>query len=245
MEKNQDAYGQEVYAYFQGQTDIHEIVERIDGNIDVSSGPSAYFAPFAEWPTTEQEAIELAQRRVLDIGCGPGRVCLHLQAQGHEVVGIDNSPLAVEVAKERGVKDARVMSITQASRNTLGQFDTIVMFGNNFGLFGNYQRAKWLLRRFYGMTGENGRIIAESLDPYDTNNPDHLAYHAYNRKRGRMSGQLRIRIRYKKVIGPWFDYLLVSPNEMSDIGTGTGWTIARFIQDETTPFYIAILEKQP
>ncbi|MCA9924686.1 MAG: class I SAM-dependent methyltransferase, partial [Anaerolineales bacterium] len=140
MRADQDAYGQEVYDFYRGEK-VVEIVERDDRYIDVSGGPAAYFAPFAEWPVIEQEAIQLAEGRVLDVGCGPGRVALYLQEKGHEVVGIDNSPLAVKTAGLRGVADARVLSITQASRKALGLFDTIVMFGNNFGLFGSFRRA--------------------------------------------------------------------------------------------------------
>ena len=134
------------------------------------------------------------------------------------------------------------MSITEFSRG-MGLFDTIVMFGNNFGLFGNRTRAKWLLRRFYKMTSPQSRIIAQSLDPYDTNDPEHLAYHKFNRARGRMSGQLRIRVRYKKYISDWFEYLLVSRNEMQELLQGTGWKVRQFIDSEG-PFYIAIIEKK-
>jgi 2-polyprenyl-3-methyl-5-hydroxy-6-metoxy-1,4-benzoquinol methylase len=49
--------------------------------------------------------------RVLDIGCGAGRHSLYLQNQGFQVLGIDNSPLAVKVAKLRGLKRVKVMSI--------------------------------------------------------------------------------------------------------------------------------------
>lgn len=37
------------------------------------------------------------------------------------------------------------------------------------------------------------RIIASSRDPYQTNEPDHLAYHELNRQRDHMSGQRHIR----------------------------------------------------
>ena len=104
MQAKQDAYGQEVHDYFHGQTDITEIVERDDGYIDTSSGPDAYFAPYAAWSPIEQEAIQLAAGRVLDVGCGPGRVLLHLQAQGMEAVGIDNSPQQLETARELQVE---------------------------------------------------------------------------------------------------------------------------------------------
>ena len=80
-------------------------------------------------------------------------------------MGIDNSPLAIKTAELRGARDARLMSITQVSRKELGVFDTIVMFGNNFGLFGNAQRARWLLRRLHGMSSPGGvsRILGSTM----------------------------------------------------------------------------------
>ncbi len=44
-----------------------------------------------------------------------------------------------------------------------------------------------------------------------------------------MPGQLRIRIRYRKYVTPWFDYLLVTRNEIRHIVNGTGREIERFI----------------
>lgn len=245
LKQDEDAYGKEVLAYHRDpQDDIHEIVERDDGWIGNSAGPAAYFRPYDEWPTIEQKAIAYAHGRVLDVGCGPGRVCLYLQEQGHDVVGIDNSPLAIEVAQERGVQDARVMSITQVSRNTLGYFDTIVMFGNNFGLLANPRRARWLLRRFYRMVGDDGRIIAASNDIYQTDEPDHLEYHERNRRLGRMPGQIRLRVRFKKTTGPWFDYLMVSPEEMKRILHDAGWRVRETFTQEGSGLYIAIIEKE-
>lgn len=236
-----DAFGQEIHAFWMGKQDAIEIIERDDGLIDVSGGPGSYFAPYREWSVEQQEAMTYVRGRVLDIGCGAGRIALYLQEQGHEIVAIDISPLAVEVSLQRGVRDVRLLSINQIN-SRLGTFDTIVMMGNNFGLFGNFRRARWLLRRWHGMTSPEARIIAQTLDPYQTDNPDHLAYHAWNRQRGRMGGQARIRVRYKRSIGPWFDYLFVSREEMSDLVAGTGWHMARTI-DSAGPIYVAILEK--
>jgi hypothetical protein len=124
----------------------------------------------------------------------------------------------------------------------LGRFDTIVMLGNNFGLFGNFRRARWLLRRWRGMTGQEGRIIAQTRDPYRTDDPNHLAYHELNRRRGRMGGQIRFRVRFRRSIGLWLDYLFVSRDEMRDIVSGTGWRIAKTLNSDG-PTYITILEK--
>ena len=126
----------------------------------------------------------------------------------------------------------------------MGRFDTILMLGNNFGLFGNRTRARWLLRRFKGFTAPGARIIAESLDVHRTDDPGHLAYGAANRRKGRMSGQIRMRIRYKTLATPWFDYLMVSADEMDEIVSGTGWDIVQcFDSDGPRPNYIAVLER--
>ncbi|HSD01760.1 MAG TPA: class I SAM-dependent methyltransferase, partial [Gaiellales bacterium] len=187
--------------------------------------------------------LRLVRGRVLDVGCGAGRVALELQGRGHQVVGIDVSPLAVEVARRRGVKDVRELAVTRVGP-ALGRFDTIVMFGNNCGLLGNRRRAPWLLRRFKSVTSPGARILAESTDPYTTDNPEHLAYHERNRRRGRMAGQLRIRIRHSRHRSPWFDYLLASPQELAELAGGTGWCLTRVI-GEGEPSYVGVLERVP
>lgn len=247
MKDYQDAYGHQLYDYFKGKGSF-EIVENDDGYFDVSSfciissKNEGYFSKFKDWLPGQRKAMRYVKGRVLDIGCGAGKHSLYLQEKGFDVLGIDISPLAVRVCKLRGLKKARVMSITQIN-SKLGRFDTILMLGCNFGLFGSPKRAKWLLKRFHGITNENARIIAESIDPYKTTNAHHLEYHEFNRRRGRMPGQLRIRVRYKKYVTPWFDYLIVSRNEMKEIFKDTGWRIGRFI-DSKWSYYMAIIEKE-
>ena len=240
MPKRDDAYGRLIDDFHCGRRP-QEIIERDDGLIDTSSGPAAYFADYEDWPQDQQQAVDLAHGRTLDVGCGAGRHALYLQSKGLEVVGIDVSPLAVKTCQERGLHDARVLSITQVT-SALGRFDTILMMGSNFGLFGNLRRAKWLLRRLHAMTSDSATIIAESADPYATDKPCHLAYHRLNRERGRLAGQLRIRVRYQTYVGDWFDYLKVSRDEMTMIVEGTGWHVARFIP-ETGTVYAGVIEK--
>ena len=186
--------------------------------------------------------MRFVRGRVLDVGCGGGRVCLHLQQRGHAVVGIDNSPGAIEVCRMRGVKDARLVSIDDVDES-LGVFDTIVMLGNNFGLFASEAKAGRLLRRFHRLTGPRGRILAETRDVYQTEDPVHLAYQQRNRERGRMSGQIRIRVRHRDLATPWFDYLMVSRDELRALAGPAGWTVARTLDSDDT--YVAVLEKAP
>jgi SAM-dependent methyltransferase len=240
LRDDQDAYGRLIIDYLETGEGI-EIVERQDGFIAASNwGPNMYFSSPRRWPKAERQAMKLVRGRVLDVGCGPGRIALELQNRGHHVVGIDLSPLAVEAARRRGVRDARELPVTRVGRE-LGTFDTIVMFGNNFGLMGSARRAPWLLRRFRSIVNEGARILAESVDPYKTDDPQHLAFHEQNRKRGRMAGQLRIRVRYRSYKTPWFDYLLASPEEMASLAGGSGWELTRVI-DEGEHVYVGVLE---
>jgi SAM-dependent methyltransferase len=217
-----------------------EIVERDDGFIAASR--LNYFAPVARWPTAERQALRWVRGRVLDVGVGAGRVALELQRRGRSVVGIDVSPGAVEVARRRGVRDVRLLAFEDLDQS-LGYFDTMVMFGNNFGLFGSASKARRLLRRLRPLVG---RIAAASNDPTATDDPSHLAYQERNRSRGRLPGQLRLRVRYRDLTDAWFDYLIVSPDEMANIVEGTEWRISRLIQGgksySGSGYYVAILE---
>ncbi|HVM61804.1 MAG TPA: class I SAM-dependent methyltransferase [Verrucomicrobiae bacterium] len=240
LTKQQDAYGRMVWDHLHGEL-TREIVERDDGRFDTSGGAPSYFAEFKDWPRHQQAAMKFVRGRVLDVGCGAGRCCLHLQKRGQKVVGIDASPLAIKTCRKRGVKNTRLLPFTQIHRG-LGRFDAILMMGNNFGLFGSRRRARWLLRRLYALTSPNARIVAESLDVYRTKDPDHLQYQRFNRCRGRMSGQVRLRVRYRRYCTPWFDYLMVSPGEMKEIVADTGWHVRRFLKSDNR-LYVAVIEK--
>jgi SAM-dependent methyltransferase len=234
-----DAYGQEMWNCYKGRSD-YEIVERDDGLIDPGSA-LPYFYEHSHWAVHEREAIQHAHGTVLDIGCGAGRVPLYLQQRGHKVLAIDNSPLAIKVARLRGVKAARVLSIREI-QTLRGPFDTIVLYGNNFGLFGGMTRTRRLLAAMRKITSPHATIIAAASDPYKTSDPVHLAYQQRNRERGRMPGQLRLRIRYRQFRGDWFDYLFASPAEVRGIVANTGWTVSAIVESQGSG-YVAILQK--
>jgi SAM-dependent methyltransferase len=241
--EREDAFGRMLLDHLEGRK-ANEVIERNDGYVDVSGGPQAYFDAFRRWMPPERRAMRYVRGRVLDVGVGAGRVALYLQERGHEVVGIDNSPLTVEVARRRGVKNVRLLPFREVGPE-LGVFDTVVMMCNNFGLFGSAAGARRMLRRLRGLTTADARIVAGSRNPYDTDNPAHLAYHEHNRRRGRMSGQLRARTRHGIYRGRWFDYLLVSPDEMRELAESGGWRLERAITgDEKVPgYYVGILRK--
>jgi SAM-dependent methyltransferase len=175
------------------------------------------------------------------VGCGAGRHALYLQKKGFDVLGIDVSPLAVQVCRLRGLKKAKVMSIEDVGFKP-NSFDTILMMGYNFSLFSGFKKARILLKKFHSITSEDALIIAETRDPYKTDDPSYLKYYEFNKKRGRMSGQLRGRDRFEKYVSEWLDWLMVSKVEMVEILNETGWKAKEFLDSEDSQ-YIALIEK--
>jgi SAM-dependent methyltransferase len=240
VKPEEDAFGQELWAVYNGK-EVYEIVERDDGFFSAHQSPKVYFSEFKDWPLIEQKAMEFVRGRVLDVGCGAGRHALYLQQKGFDVVGIDNSPLAVKVCKLRGLKKARLASLEHLDFKP-NSFDTIIMLGGNFALLGNPKKARRLLRKLHRISCQNAVITGESRDPYKTDNPAHLEYHRLNRSRGRLSGQAKIRVRFEKTVTKWIEWTIVSKEEMKRLLTGTGWHINQFI-DSGNSGYIAIIKK--
>lgn len=216
-----------------------EIVERDDGYIGIGDA-ARYFDGPDLWSVVERRACDQVVGRVIDVGCGAGRHSLALQAAGHEVIGVDHSPGAVAVARLRGLC-AEQAAVGEIGRS-LGTFDAIVMLGNNLGLLGGPETAQVVLEDLAALANPGARLLGSGLDPYKTDNPDHLAYHELNRQRHRLPGQARIRIRDGLVATNWFDYLFVSPSEFKDIINDSPWTLQTLVHDGSN--YSVCLERR-
>ena len=62
--------------------------------------------------------------RILDIGCGTGLNAQHLAAQGHSVVGLDLSPVAIEQFRAKGF-DGMVCDVARGVPLADGSFDLV------------------------------------------------------------------------------------------------------------------------
>ena len=245
MKVNGDPQGHELLDYYMGRPSF-EVFERDDGFVGAVIGAHEYFSTYREWKAHEKAAIKYANGKCLDAGCGAGRVALYLQSRGMDVIAIDSSPLAIKVCRARGVKKARVMQIEKADALGRNRFDTIIMFGIGFALLQNLRKAKSILGTMKRITKPHGRIIIESKDPYITENPVHFAYHKMNKKRGRLPGQLRQRIRFLQYSSPWIDLLYASKKEVREILSGTGWKVTKFMDSKNFKRdgrFITIIEK--
>lgn len=238
LDAEHDAFGRMLADRLEARGTV-EVVERDDGTVFAS--PTDYwFAPVRAWWPQERRALRHVRGRVLDLGCGAGRVALELQRRGHDVVAVDLSPLAVEVARKRGVADARAVTVDELVRGG-ERFDSVVLLGNNLGLLGGERDGRALLRRLRRVTTPTGRILAGSYDPYEGASDLARGYQERNRARGRMGGQERIRVRYRQWSTPWFDWLFASRAEVAALAAGSGWTVGRFVDEGSG--YVAVLER--
>jgi SAM-dependent methyltransferase len=225
-----DAFGQLLMECWQSGArpgQFLQLIERDDGFLEADDA-AAYFSGPDSWSPLAHWACAQARGRVLDIGSGAGRHSLHLQTQGLEVVALDISPLAAEVCRRRGIRDVVTGTVFDLVTEQSKPFDSFLMLGGNLGLLGDNQNGRLLLSALRRLATPDAVIIGQGLDPYRTENPLHLAYHQRNRMRGRLPGQLRLRVRHKNLATDWFDYLFTSIDELTSRLQGTGWQLERF-----------------
>ncbi|MEU7834282.1 MULTISPECIES: methyltransferase domain-containing protein [unclassified Nonomuraea] len=226
----------------------YDIVEREDGNLLVT--PAAHwFQPPALWPEHIVTGMERARGRVLDVGCGAGRHALALQEQGEEVTGLDTSPGALKVCRRRGLRSVVHATVADHAVNRAadgGRYDTFLLLGANVGLLQGRASAPAFLGALAAMATPGARIIADSMDPdlLSELDPTQVAYGELNRRRGRLPGQTRMRVRHKTMTTSWFDYLYCSPAELGELAEGTAWRVEEILPSGG-PSYVATLVHKP
>ena len=226
--------------YETGRADLR--IERDDG-YSRREDVSWYFTTWRDFPAHERAALKFARGCTLDIGCGAGRHALYLQRRGLRVTALDVSPRIVELAHTRGVQDARVADVCKTLPFRAGEFDTVILFGNNLGLGGTLPKFRAMLRELYRVTSPRGRILATTRQP-STTNPAHRAYLQKNIARKRAIGQLQLRLVFDGKRGAWFDLLLLAPTDLMQIAAKEQWELTRvFPLENFEQGYSAVMEK--
>jgi SAM-dependent methyltransferase len=234
-----DSFGQALLARYEGRSSVI-VIERDDGFAEVDASTD-YFAD-AEADPHWAWIAERVTGRVLDIGAGAGRAALTLQRAGHDVVALDVSPAAVEICRRRGVTSTFEGTVADlaAAEPPPQPFDAFVAIGNNLGLMGSRAGAGPFLDALRALGAPGARLVGTMLDPYRTDDPDHLAYHEANRRAGRLGGEIRIRVRYRRTATDWFGLLWASADELAAIAADNGWAVTDTTGGES-PLYAAEL----
>jgi SAM-dependent methyltransferase len=242
MRSAPDLFGQALLDWARGGTEP-EYLERTDGVVALGAGHEFYLAGHRSWPASERAALRHVRGRVVDIGCGAGRVALHLQERGVNVVALDASQRAIRAARLRGVQEAWCMPARGITQE-IGSFGTIILFGNNFGMFGTPERVRRTLAGWARGVPSGTRLLAESTNPYGGGAPAlDRRFYQRNKALGRAPGLIRLRTRYRASVGPWSDWLFVSRNEMRQLLRGTGWHVRAIVGGPPSESFVAVLEK--
>ena len=108
------------------------------------------------------DAVAPRGARILDAGCGPGRVGGHLAAAGHDVVGVDVDPALIEAAEQDHpgprwlVGDLAELDLPACGITT--PFDVIVSAGNVMAFLAPSTRVE-VLRRLRAHLARDGRAV--------------------------------------------------------------------------------------
>ncbi|MER6123250.1 class I SAM-dependent methyltransferase [Streptomyces sp. NPDC001795] len=121
--------------------------------------------PVHRWhgqPTVaDRTVLERCIGPVLDVGCGPGRMCRALLSRGVFALGVDLAPRAVALTTSLGglALCRSVFDRLPAERG----WKTVLLIDGNIGIGGD---PHGLLRRCGGLIATTGRLVVE-VDPHD------------------------------------------------------------------------------
>jgi SAM-dependent methyltransferase len=114
----------------------------------------------------DEDVLARALGPVLDVGCGPGRHVVALARRGVLALGVDVSPVAVRIARERGanVHHASVFDRIPGART----WGTALLLDGNIGIGG---RPTALLTRLARLLRPGGLVLAELESPATPSGP--------------------------------------------------------------------------
>ena len=165
---------------------------------------STLYRTFEEMPELEQEALRLAEGKILDVGAGSGCHSLALKDMDKDALAIDISELSVEVMQESGVKAQQANLFDE---HFVGQFDTILMLMNGSGIIGKLENMECFFRRAKELLTPNGCILMDSSDLrylFEDEDGSMLIDLA-----GDYYGEFEFSMQYKQIKGDTFPWLYV------------------------------------
>lgn len=185
------------------------------------------FRTIDSMPFLEQQMMNLARGKVLDVGAGSGCHSLVLMERGLSVKAIDISELSVQVMRERGV-DASLVNFFDET--FVEKFDTILMAMNGIGIVGKVERLPMFFRSVKRLLAPGGQLLLDSSDlrylfeEEDGSFTVDLAAGYY--------GEVDFEMRYKGVKGMPFDWLYIDFETLSLYANESGFLCERCADGE-------------
>ena len=185
------------------------------------------FRDFKAMPKLEQKALQLANGKILDVGCGGGSHALYLQEKGFDVTAIDISANAIHACELRGLKTAQVQHVLEVENET---FDTILLLMNGTGIFETLAETSKYIKKLKSLLNPNGQILIDSSDiiyMYDQN-PDS----SYILPADGYYGELTFTISYKNETEEPFPWLYLDYNTFQNAAFANGLQCQLILEGE-------------
>jgi len=184
------------------------------------------FRTLEEMPDLEICAIENAKGRVLDVGAGAGVHALEMKKKGCDVLAIDISKGAIEYLKKSGLEVQEIDFFQLKDQ----KFDTITMLMNGIGIAGSLANLENTLNHAKSLLNPGGKIVCDSCDiRYLYEDEDGALWVNLNTE---YYGNFRFQMKYKKEIGPWFDWLYVDFDSLFNAAQNIGMKATRIYEKD-------------
>lgn len=151
---------------------------------------------------TDIAVLERVEAPVLDLGCGPGRHLAALRAAGKAGLGIDLSPVAVQLARGRGA--AAISGSLWSTVPRAGTWRTVLLLDGNIGIGG---APAALIRRAAELLAPGGAIVVET-DPAGT-----------------PTRRVRVRLEAHGAVSEWFRWARVGADGLTVLATRAGFAV--------------------
>ena len=162
--------------------------------------------PLGRWLGTpdraEETVLDRAVGPVLDVGCGVGRHVVALRGRGVRAVGVEISPVAAAIARERG---AEVIQASAFEHPVTSEWQTILLLDGNIGIGGDATR---LLRRAASLLQPRGAVLVE-LEPPAT-----------------APRAQRVRLEGARATSNWMPWHFVGCEEIDGLAAAAGFAVA-------------------
>ena len=210
-----DLFGKAILDY-QTNSSPENIITSTSISEDDEMEVAYLFRSFDEMPAIEQKALQLANGKTLDIGCGAGSHSLYLQNERNiNAHSIDISKNAIQACLLRGLKNIRAIDVLDLENE---KYDTILLLMNGTGIFETLEKSTIYLQKLKSLLNPNGQILIDSSDiiyMFDEDGGKWIPSDNYY-------GELTFSLQYKKEKEVDFPWLYMDYNTLQNAALANG-----------------------
>lgn len=206
-------------AYHAGGTDAAVVMTTdVGGREDVPV--ALFFRDPSGMSGLERAALADTTGRTLDLGACAGAFSVSLLELGVRVTAAEVLPTARRILVERGVADVRAGGLEALGPDE--RFETVLILMNGLGLAGSLAGLTPFLATVAARLAPGGRILADSTDPTDWEDPGD----------GRAPGEVHMQLAFEGRPAEPFPFLFVSPTDLRAHADAAGLRTEILVREE-------------